>query len=122
MNDLIRREAVKDWLQKWNGYLDNDMIARMQYRVIDIPSAEQEQRWIPVTERLPDKHITVIVSCIDDSGDIPFSYTACGYWVGLLPDDDPAWIVDGDVNYYVVTWMPLPDPWKGDADENSNSI
>ena len=39
-DDLISRQAVADWLQKWNGYLDNDMIARMQYRVVDIPSAQ----------------------------------------------------------------------------------
>ena len=41
-NDLISRQAVKEWLAKWEGYLDADMIARMQYRVIDIPSAQQE--------------------------------------------------------------------------------
>lgn len=39
-DDLISRQAVADWLQRWVGYLDNDMIARMQYRVVDIPSAD----------------------------------------------------------------------------------
>ena len=38
--DLISRQAVKDWLLKWEGYIDKDIIARMQYRVVDIPSAQ----------------------------------------------------------------------------------
>lgn len=40
--DLISRQAVKNWIQRWNGYIDEDIIARMQYRVIDIPSAKPE--------------------------------------------------------------------------------
>lgn len=40
--DLISRQAVKDWLQRWNGYIDADTISRMQCRVIDIPSAKPE--------------------------------------------------------------------------------
>ena len=40
MDDIISRQAVKEWLERWEGYLDKDMIARMQYRVVDIPSAD----------------------------------------------------------------------------------
>lgn len=35
--DAISRQGVKDWLKRWIGYIDEDTIARMQYRVIDIP-------------------------------------------------------------------------------------
>ena len=42
--DCISRQAVKKWLTKWEGYIDADIIARMQYRVIDIPSAQPEER------------------------------------------------------------------------------
>ena len=38
--DLISRQAVKKWLARWEGYIDADTVARMQYRVIDIPSAQ----------------------------------------------------------------------------------
>lgn len=47
MNDTISRQAVKEWLDKWEGYIDKDMIARMQYRVIDIPSVQPE----PLTDK-----------------------------------------------------------------------
>ena len=40
MADLISRQAVQEWLSKWEGYVDMDTITRMQYRVIDIPSAQ----------------------------------------------------------------------------------
>ena len=38
MDDCISRQAVKDWLKRWDGYLDQDMIARMQLKVADIPT------------------------------------------------------------------------------------
>lgn len=41
-NDTISRQGVKEWLNKWEGYIDRDIIARMQCRVIDIPSAQPE--------------------------------------------------------------------------------
>ena len=38
MSDLIDRQSVKEWLERWEGYLDKDMIARMQLKVDDIPT------------------------------------------------------------------------------------
>ena len=52
MDDLVSREAVKKWLERWDGYVDMDIIRRMQYRVIDIPPTQPERmrgRWVPVT-------------------------------------------------------------------------
>lgn len=43
MNDPVDRQAVKEWLAKWSGYIDADTIARMQYSVVDIPSAQPTQ-------------------------------------------------------------------------------
>lgn len=36
MSDLVSRQAVKNWLERWRGYLDDDMIARMQIGTKDI--------------------------------------------------------------------------------------
>lgn len=51
MDDLISRQAVKDWLLKWEGYIDKDTIARMQYRVIDIPSTQPK-----LEQNTPSEH------------------------------------------------------------------
>lgn len=40
MDEYVKREAVKEWLRRWEGYIDMDIIARMQYRVIDIPATD----------------------------------------------------------------------------------
>lgn len=47
---VVSRQAVRDWLSRWEGYVDKDTIIRMQARVIDIPSADVEPvkhgKWI----------------------------------------------------------------------------
>lgn len=43
VGDMVSRQAVNDFLWKWEGYIDKDIIARMQYRVIDIPSAQPDE-------------------------------------------------------------------------------
>ena len=73
----------------------------------EMPTAS---RWIPCSERLPDDRTEVIVSCHDDSGDTPFDYTSCGWMI----TDGEYWIVDNDINNFVVAWMPLPKPYKGE--------
>ncbi len=66
--------------------------------------------WIPVTERLPEDDTEVIVSCTDDSGDSEFSYTTTGWHFKGI------WVVGNERSYFVRAWMPLPEPWKGEAD------
>ena len=71
-------------------------------------------KWIPCSERLPNGQTEVIVSCLDDSGDTSFDYTGCGW----CTNDGEYWIVDNEINNYVIAWMPLPEPYKGNADAN----
>ena len=67
-----------------------------------------EERWVPVTEKLPKDDTEVIVSCTDDSGDDEFSYVTTGWhYKGL-------WVVNNDRCYFVRAWQPLPEtPWEG---------
>ena len=110
MGDLISRQAVEEWLEKWEGYIDQDTIARMQYRVIDIPSAQPE-RWIPCSERLPEDiedTYPVVIIC----GDFGVSVGFYGEYV----DGDRYWYdIRNDIERSTVkAWMPLPEPWKGE--------
>lgn len=54
MDDLVSREAVKKWLERWDGYIDMDIVRRMQYRVIDIPSAQPDVPDINDGKKLPE--------------------------------------------------------------------
>lgn len=56
-------------------------------------------RWIPVTERLPDYHSDVLV------------LDACGCEVAWLMDDGK-WSITLISDYPVTHWMPLPEPPK----------
>ena len=73
-------------------------------RAIDLPEPKIENRWIPVTERLPKKGEKVMACDID--GDI---------MLGWMHDRTHLCAVD---DYYknITAWMPLPEPWKGDEE------
>lgn len=72
---------------------------------------EQEQRrWIPVTERLPQNYTSVLVYL---PGESPFP-TVHEAYIGC----DGEWhcsIVYGIENEDVTHWMPLPEPPKGET-------
>ena len=81
-----------------------------------LPPAQSEPQWIPwwipCDKRLPKGQELVNVSCHDDSGDTAYDYSSCG-WV--TPDGE-YWIVDNEINSFVVAWMPLPKPYKGETE------
>lgn len=67
-------------------------------------------QWTPVSEGLPFAGEEVNVSVCDETGDTRYNYTSHGW---LTPDKE-YWIVDNEINNYVIAWMPLPKPWKGE--------
>lgn len=62
------------------------------------------QRWIPVTERLPEEQKNVIA--YTDVG----SFAETAHWTGYRWEK--TW--DFEVLYGVTHWMPLPEPPKGE--------
>lgn len=75
------------------------------FAVKELPSV-QPQKWIPVSERLPE--IGEYVLCSQENGDVG---------EGKLLDYD-GWFICYDQtcrgSYWVNAWMPLPEPWKGE--------
>lgn len=128
MSDLISRQAVLDVLRnlafdhifqcgEYYGEDERQLTIINAGKAIDVieslPSAEPEQKWIPVSEALPDYEDIVIVSIRDDSGDTPYSYTTAGFYV----TDGHLWIVDNEVRRDIVAWMPLPQPYRAEMKE-----
>jgi hypothetical protein len=71
----------------------------------NLPPVTPKQRWIPVTERLPEEDGRYLV-CGAKGGIYHANYR--GRWwtqVGC----------GGKIVPSVVAWMPLPEPWEGDA-------
>lgn len=72
---------------------------KMAERLTELEYLLAERRWIPVSERLPEKYGDYLVST--SNGWVVTDYYASYGW-----DDNS----DKD---YVVAWMPLPEPYKG---------
>ena len=86
--DCVERQAVKDWLERWEGYLDEDMILRMQVKVGDIPSILPEgirckdcKHWMmgKTTKNYPNPYICELHSFMH------------GFERSALPEDYCSW-------------------------------
>lgn len=85
------------------------------------PPVTPKQRWIPVSERLPEEDGEYLLygKVIEDEENYIFigDYDSCaetfGYWQDYY-DPSTLGYVDGELNEYasVIAWMPLPEPHK----------
>lgn len=79
-------------------------LAKLEAEVMAAIEAQNAQRWIPVTERLPEHNGFVLV--ITDNG-------TCEPFVGWMRNDK-VWFANGFCIVNNVThWQPLPEPPKG---------
>ena len=97
------------------GIYATDLWSKPEAEFLEWLNSEQEPKWIPVSERLPDSQTEVIVSCRDDSADNIYRYTASGW----ITTDGEYWIVDNEINPYVIAWMPLPKPYEPQESEDT---
>ena len=71
------------------------------------------QKWIPVTERLPDKDGAYLVRWDNKSvfdAEYESKYGSFGYWLDIMWDGDADWYPYTGITH----WMPLPEPPKED--------
>lgn len=113
---------VKKWLLRINyenrGKSDAEKFEKDFNELLDmaIISLEQEPRWIPVNERLPEENKTVIAS------------TKYGVYpeARYSKEDGWEWAYESGADYWeeiaceVLAWMPLPQPYI-EVTENGNN-
>ena len=68
------------------------------------------QKWIPVSERLPEKSTWVLVTCKNPDGYIFLDIKLINRYTEL-------WDGDEDFIGTVLAWMPLPEPYKKEGGE-----
>ena len=138
MQDLISRQAAIDAIM--GEPTDAHYPSWYAERLEQLPSTQPEQRWIPVSERLPENNDPVNVTWVNhnpevyyaDIKDKPFTATAHyhngrWYWFSSVTQDYlneyDVWtpdLVDKDVE--ITAWMPLPEPYDAESEESGNDM
>lgn len=102
----------------WNRLISKSENNWVGFDTIDevLSGMPSEQRWIPVTERLPKKYGKYLVSVYFDS-----CVVVELLWYGQIYGKDAFYYSDsiyGDTEWdEVIAWMPLPTPYKGGEEE-----
>ena len=139
--DCISRQAAIDEISKyasiWMEY-DADMTQEevaeaalnaakrtLVHILEELPPAQPEQRWIPVTERLPEEYgeyqITWVTSFTPNKrliGSAEYEITSeYDYDNGRFKGE---WLLDDYIKNYpdvkVLAWMPLPSPYREEGE------
>lgn len=138
-------DAINRYGSVWMEYTDDMSVDEIAERALkaseqsmvkilhDLPSAEPEQLWIPCSERLPENIRPVIVTWKNTDPASYYQYivgkhftgTACyksgkWYWYSSITEDMLAEYGRYDSEEFdeaieCIAWMPLPNPWKGEA-------
>ena len=97
--DVLFREMEK---AQWYNNADRDEIA--EELVLNAPTIEPQQRWIPCSERLPERNLVVIVT------------TKWGEVTEGVKLSGNAWFIGrGEENAFdsdIIAWTPKPEPYK----------
>lgn len=77
-------------------------------------------KWIPVTEQLPKVNeygysdsVLVTIRIGDDADNDAYNFVYIANWceVGYMR----FWRIDEEYAEDIIAWMPLPKPWRGEA-------
>ena len=103
MSDLISREDALN-----SNYRMYDAKSGIEwvpvFHIEDLPSAEPEPKWIPVTEALPEMKEVVLIT--NDKGNVTY-----GKYQGTFRNNNE-WFWRHKTLQTVIAWMPLPEPWR----------
>jgi len=109
MDDLISRQVAIDAVEK-----NACNTQRIMDAVNNLPPAQPEQQWIPVSERLPETEEFVLASLSGKYRNIAFEH-ACE----IADYADGEWCVYAyphmsaeKCEELIEAWMPLPEPYK----------
>ena len=102
--DCVSREAVINITWQDPTYTDPlNVLTEVRDKVKALPPVTPTQRWIPVSERLPELGEAVLTYHEDDEE----------YQINWVTDDETVeWFYENPI-----AWMPLPKPYKAESED-----
>ena len=105
---MTREEAI-ELLDNLIGFVEDNHGSDYD-EALKIAIKALEQRWIPVSERMPEEHKDVLTCGLGGFIEIQsFENAYDGYW----ENQNGAW---SDLDE-VAAWMPLPEPYRAESEE-----
>lgn len=107
MTDYISREMTIDAICRLcNANFEEDPCEPSECEMMSllrkIPAADVRPRWIPVTERLPEQYVNVLVFLHS------LDWNSIYYSIDHLMEDGQWWKASTSWKHEVTHWMPLP--------------
>ena len=111
-NDLISRQAAIDALNSIDN-LDAKARGGICINLMGLPSVQPEPHWIPVSKKLPEDYVDVLVWLeYFRYGNYNCMYAT--YGIGNYSKEYNSWTINHETGWkdlHVFAWMPLPEPY-----------
>lgn len=99
------RDSYSPYNEAWE-----DCISLIEERLQFLPSAKPEQRWIPVSEALPEDMDRLLATIVRSDGSK--RVRSGHYYKGLFSmDNGDVW---NETDKEILAWMPLVEPYGGE--------
>lgn len=113
---MMNEEAIKilKGIEMVGGSLPEDGDIVEEALLMAIKALEQQPKtgWIPCSERLPEENGNYLVTVEVNAGTAKIKYQMVDHY-------GPKWLLDKKKEK-VIAWMPLPDPYKVESEENND--
>lgn len=123
-SETARREieSLDYYLQNHTNDYSEESHTAMMMAIDALSSSEKPNKWISVSEGLPEKDSDVIVCCENGGMEVAYYHIDDTYYPTQYADlNETGWFNENDDALYFepIAWMPLPEPYKAESEDTN---